>query len=388
MDTIVIGKPAMNVYLSLVEFPKEGDVFNLPQAFENVGNVSATASILLAKWGIKNHFTGVIGNDDAGEKIRETFNKYKIDIKYVETDYTHKTATNYIVIDNKKGTNAKVICMDNTVFLQRYKYDFVPTYAILDSTDSAGAIALLNNNPNCTTFFYGRVGDEVSVTLSKKCKYVICTQRFAEDITKSSCDGSAESCVSLFQHIVDSTGSSNYIVIMNNHKILYSESNQVKMLPALKLNNLDITSFDSVFTGAFAFAMILESKIDDAIKFANMAASLSASKLGEEASIPTLDEVLENSGLKDRISINNINKTEDTSVSPATQPEPVIQNTAPVETVPQDTYNSAFNTALATPNVQPVAPQAVFQTETQPVQPMNPQPVNQPIKEESNIFDV
>ena len=51
METIIIGKPAVNVYLPLQEFPEEGDVFLIRQKNESVGNVGATSACLLAKWG-------------------------------------------------------------------------------------------------------------------------------------------------------------------------------------------------------------------------------------------------------------------------------------------------------------------------------------------------
>ena len=53
METIIIGKPAVNVYLPLQEFPNEGDVFHINTKYESVGNVGATSSCLLAKYGLK-----------------------------------------------------------------------------------------------------------------------------------------------------------------------------------------------------------------------------------------------------------------------------------------------------------------------------------------------
>ena len=87
METIIIGKPAVNVYLPLQEYPKEGEVFHIDNKLESVGNVGATTACLLAKWGVKNHFTGVVGNDAYAEKIRNTFQEYKIDTKYMETNF-------------------------------------------------------------------------------------------------------------------------------------------------------------------------------------------------------------------------------------------------------------------------------------------------------------
>lgn len=301
VETLVIGKPAINIYLPLQEFPNEGDIFTIKSKNESVGNVSATSACLLAKWGISTHFTGVVGNDAYAEKIRETFKEFKVNSRYMETNFENGTNVNYIILNAKNGNSSKIIYNNPEIQLTKFKYDFVPGFAIIDGTDFAGAYALLNNNGNCKTVFYARIGDKDTINLSKRCTWNVCTEVFAENLTKMSADGTAESYVNLYQKIVDIAGKSNYVVILNNHKILYSVDGKVKMLPEMKINVVDHSSFDSIFVGAFSYAVGIGLSIDDAIKLANTAAGLSISKIGEVTGIPTLDEVLDNSGLRAKV---------------------------------------------------------------------------------------
>ncbi|CDB28604.1 pfkB family carbohydrate kinase [Firmicutes bacterium CAG:582] len=303
METIIIGKPAVNVYLPLQEFPNEGDVFHINTKYESVGNVGATSSCLLAKYGLKNHFTGVVGSDAYAEKIRNTFKEYRIDTKYMETNYEKGTVVNYMVLNTKNGITTKILYNDPENQLVKYKYDFIPNFAIIDGTDFAGAYALLNNTANCQTLFYARFGDRDTINLSKRCTYVVCTQVFAEMMSKETIDDSQASCINLYQRLVDISGKSNYIIILKNHKILYCVDGKVKLVPEMKMNIVDYSSFDSIFVGALAFALIRNVNLDDAIKFADTAASISIGKVGEVDSIPELMEVLENSGLKEKFGI-------------------------------------------------------------------------------------
>ena len=303
METIIIGKPAVNVYLPLQEFPNEGDVFHINTKYESVGNVGATSSCLLAKYGLKNHFTGVVGSDAYAEKIRNTFKEYGIDTKYMETNYEKGTVVNYMVLNTKNGITTKILYNDPENQLVKYKYDFIPNFAIIDGTDFAGAYALLNNTANCQTLFYARFGDRDTINLSKRCTYVVCTQVFAEMMSKETIDDSQASCINLYQRLVDVSGKSNYIIILKNHKILYCVDGKVKLVPEMKMNIVDYSSFDSIFVGALAFALIRNVNLDDAIKFADTAASISIGKVGEVDSIPELMEVLENSGLKEKFGI-------------------------------------------------------------------------------------
>ncbi len=313
METIIIGKPAVNIYLPLQEFPTEGDIFLIKSKNESVGNVGATSACLLAKWGMNVHFTGVAGNDAYAEKIKDTFKTFRVESKFMETDFESSTAVNYHVLNTKTGVVTKVLYNDTESVLKKFKYDFIPNFAIIDGTELAGAHALLNNNGSVKTVFYGRIGDKDSIALSKRTTWSVVTEKFAEMMTKAEIDGSAEGYVNLYQKIVDTSGKSNYIVILNSHKILYCVDGKVKMLPEMKINIVDSSSFDSIFIGALSFALMNDIALDDAIKLANTAAAISLSKIGEVDAIPEIDDVLDNSGLREKLGLakkeNNIAKT-------------------------------------------------------------------------------
>ena len=387
MEILVIGKPAMNVYMPLQEYPQEGDIFTITGKNETLGGVGAVSACLLSKWGVKPHFQGIVGNDAYGEKIRNTFSEYKVETKHMETNFEKGTSINYIILNLKSGNVTKIRYNDPNVEVSKFKYDFQPEWAILDGSDTAGAMALLNNDSKVKTIFYARIADQNTQTLAKKCKYVIATQAYVEGVTKTAvgAEGSTEDYVNLYQKLVDSAGSNNYIVLLNNKKILYSEENKVKMLPEMKINHADVSSFDSVFTGSFTYAMINNLSLDEAVKFANTAAGISLSKVGEEPAIPTIDEALDNSGLRDRFKIDttqiaNVGTTpaETQTETPAEAPQevaPVVEETPQVDAFAQ-------------------APEATQEVETPAEMPAEkqsetPAPAEQPTvppHEETNIF--
>ena len=393
MEILVIGKPAMNVYMPLQEYPQEGDVFTITGKNETLGGVGAVSACLLAKWGIKPHFQGVVGNDPYGEKLRNTLSEYKVESKHVETNFEKGTAVNYIILNIKNGNVTKIRYNDPQVEVTKFKYDFQPEWAILDGSDTAGAMALLNNDAKVNTVFYARIADQNTITLAKRCKYVICTQTYVEGMTKTKIDpeASTQDLVDLYQKLVDVSGSNNNIVLLNNKKILYSESNKVKLLPEMKINHSDVSSFDSVFTGAFLYAMINNIILDEAVKFANTAAGISLSKVGEEPAIPTIDEVLDNSGLRDRFKIDTTQIAQvGTNTQGATQEqvstEQAVETPAPAEATPQvDAFAQASEGAqavseLTQPTEQPVATTPETPAPAQPAEPQVPP------HEETNIF--
>ncbi len=361
MEILAIGKPAVNIYLPLVEFPEEGDIFSIETKNESLGNVAAVSACLLSKWKMSTHFTGVVGNDGYAEKINETFKTYKVDTHYVETAFESGTATNTMILNTKTGAVTKVLYNDRKAQLGKYKYDFSPDLVVMDGTDSAGANAMINNNASVKKVFYARKGDADTLNISKRCNYVICTQNFAEMVTKEQPNGTPEGFVDFYQKIVDKCGSSNYIVILNDHKILYSRDGKVKLLPEMKINVADSSSFDSIFVGAFTFCYANDVDLDDAIKLSNTAAGISLSKIGEEPSIPSLDDVLDNSGLREKLGMGKT-RTDGTTPTAAPGAQQPVTNQA-VATQPQ----------MATQPVQAQAPVAQMPTAV-PQQPVAAQP--------------
>lgn len=385
METIIIGKPAVNIYLPLQEFPMEGDLFIIKNKNESVGNIGATSACLLAKWGMSTHFTGVVGNDAYAEKIRDTFKTYRVNSKFMETDFETGTSVNYNTLNVKSGVVTKVLYNNFESQLKKFKYDFIPDFAIIDGTDFAGAQALLNNNGSCKTVFYGRIGDKDTIAMSKRCTWAVVTEKFAEMMTKEAPDGSAEGYVSLYQKIVDSSGNSNYIVILNNHKILYCVDGKVKMLPEMKINVVDSSSFDSIFVGSISFALMNNIALDDAIKFANTAAAISLTKIGEVDAIPEIDDVLDNSGLREKFGLSNNTVTQASPIAP--QPLAPASNVNSMETPPEQASSQDFNQAFGGSIEQnPEMPRTTEEMSNN--QDINPVPMPQPNVNNQNSQNV
>ena len=395
MNCISIGKPAINEYIALQEFPKQGDIFSIKKKYESLGGVSATAACILGKWGVNSYYTGITGNDQYAEKVRNILQENKVNTKFMEVEFTKDTATNFIILDSKTGVSTKMLVNDPSFELTKYRYDFTPDYAILDGTDVSGTLALLNSGMAVKTFFYGRVGNHDSIQFTKRCNYNIVTELFAEQMTKENVDGSAEGYVNLYQKIVDVGGSSNYIVILNNRKILYSVNGQVKLLPEIKINVADDSSFDGVFVGAFAFATIKGLELDDAIKFANTAAGLSLSRIGAVSAIPELNDIFANTDVKDKFKDTDYVETEENKAArefSESTPMGINVNqqqvTTPVEQPVEPQVDAFASTPVDTQNVVNEVQTPVEQpTYTQEVSTPVEQPMEQQPSVETNFFD-
>ena len=350
MEIIAVGKPAIDVYLNLVEFPQEGDVFRINKKVESVGNAAATSACLLSKWGFHVNFCGSIGDDGYADKIKNVFKEHKINTKYLETDYEGGCAVNNFIVNTKNKNITKILYSSDTSALKRFKFDFTPEWAVFDGTDIPATLGVINTNPGLkSVFFLNTVNKDIN-NIAKKCTWIIVNQNYAVNLTKAQLDGSAEAYVAMYQQLVDINGQSNYIILLNNHKILYVEDGKVKMLPDLQFNMEDSSSFESIFTGAFTFAMALGLTLDEAIKFANTATSIGLGKVGEVDSIPDIQEVIDNSGLAERINEQKAKITGNDYQAPTPGGKPAAPTVTAVTAEAVAAVTSGGNTEAPTNN--------------------------------------
>jgi ribokinase len=67
----------------------------------------------------------------------------------------------------------------------------------------------------------------------------------------------------------------------------------VGMIPSRCVDAVDTTAAGDTFNGALAVALAQDMPIADAVRFANLAASISVTRMGAQSSTPLLSEVQE-----------------------------------------------------------------------------------------------
>ena len=87
--------------------------------------------------------------------------------------------------------------------------------------------------------------------------------------------------------------SCNLILTRGKHGSSYVKDGKVITIDAIEVKVVDTTGAGDTFNGAFAHCIANEFKIEEAVRFAGIAASLSVRKLGAQSGMPTLKEVNE-----------------------------------------------------------------------------------------------
>ena len=307
MKVLVISKPGYDNIMPLVEFPQDGDNFYINSSIKTISNSCSLCAITLAKYGLDVSFTGMVGEDYIGNKIKEIFNSYKVDTMYIETSYEEHTCVSNKIYNSKTNTftNINELSLKNN--LTKYKYEFIPNVIIMDDKDYQANIAAINNYSEALTIFIGDKYTKESSLYCNKCKYIICNLKFASDATGVVHDlNKPKNIIELFQKYTD-LYKSNLIIKLDNFDLLYCVGDEVRLIKNI---NKSIKNKDNVYFSVLCYFLSLNMDTENAIKYTNKAMLSSSNELDMLKNIPDYSVISDCvNDYKDNLSqVNNVEK--------------------------------------------------------------------------------
>lgn len=290
MKVLVISKPIYDYIMPLVEFPEDGDNFYINNTVNSISNIGSLVAITLASYGVDVNYTGVVGEDFIGNKIKEIFTSHKVDISYIETSYTEKSNVAYKIYNMKTNKFTSINEINLKTNLTKYKYEFIPEVIIMDDKDYQANLAALNNYPNAMNIYIGEKYTKESSVYLNKCKYVITNLKFASDATGVVNDlNKPKNIINLFQKYVD-LYNSNLIIKLDNFDILYCIDDEVRIIKNI---NKNINNKDNVYYSVLSYFLSLNVDIENSIKFTNKVMLSSKNELNMIENIPEYKLVYE-----------------------------------------------------------------------------------------------
>lgn len=362
MKVLVISKPMYDNIMPLVEFPQDGDNFYINSSVKTISNSGSLCAITLAKYGLDVSFTGMVGEDYIGNKIKEIFNSYRVDTKYIETCYEESTCVSNKIYNSKTNTFTNINELSLKNGLTKYKYEFIPNIIIMDDKDYQANIAAINNYPNALTIFIGDKYTKESSLYCNRCKYIICNLKFASDATGVTSDLSKpKNIIELFQKYTD-LYKSNLIIKLDNFDLLYCVEDEVRLIKNI---NKNIKNKDNVYYSVLCYFLSLNMDVENAIKYTNKAMLSSNSELDMLKNIPEYNVISEcindyknnlnpvniekeQNVLQNQVVNSNINTNEQVSVQNNIQEESVQSQITNIETLEQT--NNQIN-VQSNPNI-------------------------------------
>ncbi len=282
------------------KIPKVGETILGQDFVVGPGGKGSNQSVAAGKAGAKVDFITKVGDDDYGKMAFRTYNETNVGTDYVYISKEHNTGVAAILLNKETGENAisvvpgaagaltiedidnaKDIIKNSSIFLTQLEVPIdVAVYALKIAKEN-NVTTILNPAPaaelNKEVF---PLIDYFTPNESEASFYVSGEVKNYEDAKKYS------------REILD-LGVKNVVVTLGDLGVYFENKSDNHFEPALELGQkvIDTSGAGDAFNGSFATALCENKNILEAIKFANVYAGISTTRIGTANSMPERDEI-------------------------------------------------------------------------------------------------
>lgn len=300
MNTItVIGSINLDRTIRVKQMPKPGETMHTKEIFSAGGGKGANQAVAAKRSEAATNFIGAIGNDEAGEMMRELLSEEGIELSGVQTIEKQATGQAYIIVDDQGENSIMIHSGANNAFTPEQVQahadvikgsDFVVAQfeSTLESTIEAFSIArgagvktILNPAPAL---------EQVPEELLKVTDMIIPNETETEILTgiKVTDEASLKAAADHLHQL----GIEAVIITIGSKGAFYDVQGRNGIVPAFKVNAVDTTAAGDTFIGAMSSVLEKDfSNLEEAIKYGNKASSVTVQRFGAQPSIPYKNEL-------------------------------------------------------------------------------------------------
>ena len=293
MKVLCVGQSTFDVTTKVDKFPEEGSVTNFNEVYECGGGSAANAAFILGKYKVDSYLGSMVGDDTFGNTIRKELEKVGVHTEYMEIAYEKRTALSYILLNEKEKKRTILNVNKEKLVMKKTEFPMDPDLVLVDSFDYGASLSAFNKYANKITIIDAKIANSETIELCKYAKYIIASKDFASYVSGVKIDfNNPNSLVNCYSALLNKFPNRNIIVTLADKGAMYLMDNQIKVMPGLKVNEVDATGAKDIFCGSFAYAILKGYDIEKTVTFANIASGLSVVKIGGRTSIPEYDEIM------------------------------------------------------------------------------------------------
>lgn len=289
---LCLGHASYDITIPMDKYPTENIKYRVLNRIECGGGPASNAAYLLGKWGMNTYFSGVLGNDIYGKRIKKEFENVGVDTRYIELSKKYKTTNSFIIVNKKNASRTIFAYRDKSMKMENTNIRIKPDYALFDGEDFEIATKVIRNNPNCITILDAGRAKYSTIKLGKMVNYLVASKNFAEDFTGVKINYKDYNSLVKVYNLLEKDFTANIVITLESHGCLYKIDGKVKIMPGYKVKAIDTTGAGDIFHGAFVYALVKGYSYEDILRIANITGALSTTKIGGRYSIPDINEVL------------------------------------------------------------------------------------------------
>lgn len=293
---VVIGSLNYDIILKLSRMPLCGETFYADSAACSAGGKGANQAVQAAKLGCDVFMVGAVGKDSHGDFLRETAQKYGVNIQHV------------IQVDEATGMGVVNAVQDGSVFASIVKgANFALTRAHIDAADAvlkeAGLLILQMEIPQeineyaidkakaygCKVLLNAAPAAPISEEYLKKIDIFVVNEVEAGFYLHETVD-TVEKGTAGARKLYEQYGC-DVIVTMGKAGAVICEEGKTAFIPSKKVDAIETTGAGDSFIGGVGYALLHGQSLTQAGRFATCCSAITVCRLGAQPSMPTLSEV-------------------------------------------------------------------------------------------------
>jgi len=282
------------------KIPKVGETILGEDFVVGPGGKGSNQSVAAGKAGASIDFITKVGDDDYGKMAFRIYKETNVGSDYVYISKEHSTGVAAILLNKETGENAisvvpgaagaltiqdidnaKDVIINSSIFLTQLEAPMEVVVHALKIAKENNVTTILNPAPaaklDSSVFplvdYFTPNESEASFYASGEIK----NRHDAEKYGKELLD----------------LGVKNILVTLGDQGVYFQNNNEKHFEPSLSLGSkvIDTSGAGDAFSGAFATALCEEKSIADSIKFANVFAGISTTRIGTANSMPSREEI-------------------------------------------------------------------------------------------------
>ncbi len=294
---VVIGSTNTDMVIKSDHLPAPGETLLGGTFFMNPGGKGANQAVAASRLGGKVTFISKTGNDIFGEQSVQNLKNEGINTEYMAVDPENPSGIALITVDSM-AENCIVVAPGSNMTLNPDDIDkaikqielaeivLLQLEIAIETVEYAAQIAIRNKRK---VILNPAPAQKLSDSLLKTIYILTPNETEAEILTgvKVTDIDSAEKAAGILRN----KGVEIVLITMGANGAYVLTDKLSKLIPASKVKAVDTTAAGDTFNGALVVAVSEGFNIEEAVKFANRAASFAVTKFGAQASIPYRSEI-------------------------------------------------------------------------------------------------
>lgn len=296
-NLVVLGSINADHILNLESFPAPGETVTGTQYQVAFGGKGANQAVAAGRSGANIAFIACTGDDNIGESVRKQLASDNIDIAPVSVINGESTGVALIFVngegENVIGIHAGANAALAPALVEAQRERIAGASALLmqleSPIESVLAAAKIAHQNNTTVALNPAPARELSDELLALVDIITPNEIEAEKLTGIRVESDEDAAKA--SQVLHDKGIHTVLITLGSRGVWASVKGEGRRVPGFKVNAVDTIAAGDTFNGALVTALLEETPLPEAIRFAHAAAAIAVTRKGAQPSVPWREEI-------------------------------------------------------------------------------------------------